>query len=229
MARVLLIDDDPSLLAVLAIALQDAGHHVLEASDGRAGLVRIAADKPDLVVSDVNMPHVDGFTLCRKVREVGNLVPIVILTSRADEVDEALGLELGADDYVAKPFSTRVLLARIAALLRREAVRSEEHGPKAILRLGSLELDADRLEVRWSGGAIVTTVTEFRMVEALARRPGVVFSRERLMELMRGDDSVVAERIVDTYVKRVRRKIEAIDPAFDRIETVVGAGYRWRG
>jgi DNA-binding response OmpR family regulator len=226
MAKILVVDDDAALLDVLAMALQDAGHTALTASDGRAGLSRIDADRPDLVISDVNMPHVDGFTLCRKLREVRNGVPIVLLTSRTDELDEALGLELGADDYVAKPFSTRVLLARVAALLRRESARNEP--PKPLVRVGLLELDAERLEARWNATMFITTVTEFRMVEALARRPGVVFNRDRLMELMRGDDSVVAERIVDTYIKRVRRKIEAIDPAFDRIETVVGAGYRWR-
>jgi DNA-binding response OmpR family regulator len=225
-ARVLLIDDDPSLLSMLSLALEDAGHVPLEAADGRAGLARITADRPDLVVSDVNMPGVDGFTLCRRIRESGQDVPIILLTSRADEVDEALGLELGADDYVAKPFSSRVLLARIASLLRRQQARRE---PRVVpMRVGSLSLDGERLEVRWNEALIETTVTEFRLLEAVARRPGVVFSRTRLLELVRGDDSVVAERIVDTYVKRLRRKLEAADAAFDRIETVIGAGYRWR-
>lgn len=226
-ARVLVIDDDSSLRAMVAMALSDAGYTVVEAADGRAGLVHIAKDAPDLVISDVNMPEIDGFTLCRRVREAGNQVPLILLTARDDEVDQALGLELGADDYIAKPFSTRILLARVAALLRRQHVRATAK-VTSVLTLGALTLDGERLEAKWAGTAIVTTVTEFRLLEVLVKRPGVVFSRERLLESMRGDDSVVAERIVDTYVKRIRRKLEAVDPLFDRIDTVVGAGYRWK-
>lgn len=226
--RVLLVDDDASLLDVLSLALQDAGYDVATARDGQMGWSLLRAHGHDLVVSDVNMPVLDGFSLCRRIRESGSAVPIVLLTSRDDEVDEALGFELGADDYVSKPFSTRILLARIAALLRREQLRSGG-GAGAVLRVGALALDGERLEIRYLDQPIESTLTEFRMLEALARRPGVVFSRSRLLEHVRGDDSVVAERIVDTYVKRLRRKLEGIDPAFDRIETVVGAGYRWRG
>ncbi|MFZ5476134.1 MAG: response regulator transcription factor [Myxococcota bacterium] len=226
MARVLLIDDDPTLIEVLSLAFVDAGHAVDAAADGHEGLARARAARPDVVVSDVNMPRVDGFTLCRRLREAGDRVPVVLLTSRDSEIDEALGLELGADDYVTKPFSTRVLLARVAALLRREAARGEP--VREARRLGRLAVDADRLEVRWGEVPVEVTVTEFRLVEALCGRPGVVHSRDRLMELMRGDDSVVAERIVDTYVRRLRRKFERVDDTFDAIETVIGAGYRWR-
>jgi DNA-binding response OmpR family regulator len=173
------------------------------------------------------MPGLDGFSLCRRLRESGNRVPLVLLTSRDDEIDEALGLELGADDYVAKPFSTRVLLARVAALLRRDAMRAAHQTEHAVAK-GALELFPERLEVRYAGKPITVTVTEFRLLEALASRAGFVLSRDRLLEIVRGDESVVAERIIDTYVRRLRRKIEAIDPAFDRIETVIGAGYRWK-
>jgi DNA-binding response OmpR family regulator len=228
MARVLLVDDDASLLDVLSLALQDAGHDVATARDGQMGWSLLRAHGHDLVVSDVNMPVLDGFSLCRRIRESGSAVPIVLLTSRDDEVDEALGFELGADDYVSKPFSTRILLARIAALVRRQQLRSGG-GAGTVLRVGALALDGERLEIRYLDQPIESTLTEFRMLEALARRPGVVFSRTRLLEHVRGDDSVVAERIVDTYVKRLRRKLETVDPTFDRIETVVGAGYRWRG
>ncbi len=227
MPRILLIDDDASRPDALAIAFEDAGHDVRTAPDGIEGLERVRADKPDAVVSDVNMPGLDGFALCRKLREAGNRVPLVLLTSRDNEIDEALGLELGADDYVAKPFSTRVLLARIAALLRREALRAAEQLERAVTK-GALELFPERLEVRYAGKPIVATVTEFRLLEALATRAGMVLSRERLLDLVRGDESVVAERIIDTYVRRLRRKLEAVDPAFDRIETVIGAGYRWK-
>jgi DNA-binding response OmpR family regulator len=227
MPRILLIDDDPALLDVLSLAFEDAGHEVVRARDGAAGLSLFSGGGAEVIVSDVNMPGVDGFTLCRRLREAKSEVPILLLTSRDGEIDEALGLDLGADDYVVKPFSTRVLMARVQALLRRQAVRAGG-GRRTVTRVGALELDAERLEVRYAGAPVPVTVTEFRMLDALASRPGVVFSRERLLELVRGDDSVVAARIVDTYVRRLRRKLEEVDARFDRIDTVVGAGYRWR-
>ncbi len=230
MPRVLLIDDDRELLDVLSLAFEEAGYEVTTAPDGREGLAAIAKERPDAVVSDVNMPAVDGFLLCRTLRGKRDFLPLILLTSRDGEIDEALGLELGADDYVAKPFRTRVLLARVAALLRRDALRAGGAGGEAapaVVR-GALSIDPERLEIRWRTAPITTTVGEFRVLECLARRPGVVLSRERLLAQIRDDDSVVGDRIVDTYVRRLRRKLEAIDPAFDRIETVVGAGYRWR-
>lgn len=228
MAHILLIDDDLALLDVLSLSFEDAGHQVARAKDGSEGLERIRQRRPDIIVSDVNMPEVDGFSLCRKLRATGDATPVILLTSRDSEIDEALGLELGADDYVSKPFSTRVLLARVAALLRREELRGGGAARQSRLVQGALELDAERLEVRYRGTPVRVTVTEFRMLEALARRPGVLFSREKLLELTRDDDSIVVDRIIDTYVRRLRRKLEAIDPAFDRIETVVGVGYRWK-
>jgi len=226
MATVLLIDDDSSLLDVLALACEDAGHEVLTAPNGRDGWDRLTRQRPDVVVSDVNMPGIDGFSLARRMREAGDATPLILLTSRDSEIDEALGLELGADDYVAKPFSTRVLLARIGALLRRQAARATE--AVAAREHGALSVHAERLELRWNGETLVTTVTEFRLIETLSARPGVVFSREQLLRAIRDDDSVVVERIIDTYVRRMRRKFEDLDPAFDRIDTVIGAGYRWR-
>lgn len=228
MSRILLIDDDASLLDVLALSFEDAGYDVVTASDGASGLAKHRAAPAALLVSDVNMPHLDGFSLCRSLREAGDEVPVILLTSRDNEIDEALGLELGADDYVAKPFNTRVLLARVKALLRRQDARASDQSGKRVVA-GRLSLDSDRLEARYDEVVIVTTVTEFRLLSALASRPGIVLSRERLMELARGDDSVVAERIIDTYVRRLRRKLEAVAPGFDEIETVIGAGYRWRG
>jgi DNA-binding response OmpR family regulator len=226
-AKILLIDDDASLLDALSIAFEDAGHEVLTAPDGVRGFATVRAELPDAVVSDVNMPGLDGFSLCRRLRDGGSTVPLVLLTSRDNDVDEALGLELGADDYVAKPFSNRVLLARVAALLRRENRRSSAEAERPVAR-GRLELFPERLEVRYAGAPIAVTLTEFRLLEALASRAGIVLSRDRLLEIVRGDGSVVAERIIDTYVRRLRRKLEAVDPAFDRIDTVIGAGYRWK-
>ncbi len=231
MATILLIDDDAELLDVLSMAVEDAGHEALTAADGITGMGQVQRASPQLIISDVNMPGLDGFSLCKRLRDQGDQTPMILLTSRDNEVDEALGLELGADDYVAKPFSTRVLLARVAALLRREERRTaaDDNGDDGgRLELGKLSLDADRLEVRWDGAPIRVTVTEYRMLEAFARRPGVVLSRDRLLDLARGDDSIVAQRIIDTYVRRLRKSFCAADPDFDRIETVIGAGYRWR-
>ena len=226
MPRVLLIDDDPSLLDVLGLSFEDAGYQVETARDGREGLERIRETTPDVVVSDIAMPRVDGFALCRAVREAGNLVPLVLLTSRDSEIDEALGLELGADDFVTKPFSTRVLLARVGALVRRESLRQHATPVPEPRRVGKLSLDEARLEVRWDGQPMTVTVTEFRLLEMLTERPGLVLTRAAALERLRGD-TAVAERIVDTYVRRLRRKLEQLDPSFDHIETVVGAGYRW--
>ena len=227
MPRVVLIDDDPALLDVLGLAFEDAGYQVHTAPDGRAGLDRIQQTTPDVVVSDVNMPRLDGYALCRTLRETGNLVPVVLLTSRDSEIDEALGLELGADDFVTKPFSTRVLLARVGALVRREQMRALAAPPAEPRRVGNLSLDEERLEVHWGGHPVVVTVTEFRLLQLLVERPGMVLSRASILEQLRGD-TAVAERIVDTYVRRLRRKLEQLDADFSHIETVVGAGYRWR-
>jgi DNA-binding response OmpR family regulator len=201
---------------------------VITAPDGARGWAAATDKSPDLVVSDVNMPGMDGFTLCRKLREAGRDVPIVLLTARDNEIDEALGLELGADDYVSKPFSTRVLLARVKSLLRRQVLRAAGSRGAGVLELGPLHMDPERLEVRWRGSLLETTVTEYRMLEALANRPNIILSRERMLELTRDDGTVVAERIVDTYVRRLRRKFEAIDGEFEAIDTVIGAGYTWR-
>jgi DNA-binding response OmpR family regulator len=229
-ARVLLIDDDPALLDALCMGFEDAGHEVLCARDGSEGLRRIDADRPELVVSDVNMPGIDGFTLCRRLRAASKDIPIILLTSRDGEIDEALGLELGADDYVSKPFSTRVLLARVGALIRRERLRANAASSEQIqpLRVGETVLDPGRLRVEHRGAEVRVTVTEFRLLEALCGHPGRVLTRAHILEQIRGDDSVVDPRIVDTYVRRLRRKLETVDPTFVAIETVVGVGYRWR-
>jgi DNA-binding response OmpR family regulator len=225
MARVLIIEDDAELLDVLSLAFEDAGHEVRTAVDGRDGLDACLEIAPDVVVSDVNMPRLDGFNLTRQLRARGSAVPILLLTSRDSEIDEALGLELGADDYVHKPFSTRVLLARVDALLRRGRATENVQAP---LSSGGLSLWLDRLEVRYHDRPIATTVTEVRLLECLMRRPGIVLSRDRLLELVRDDDSIVQSRIIDTYVRRLRKKLGEIDPSFDRIETIIGAGYRWK-
>lgn len=228
MARLLLIDDDPSLLEVLTLAFEDAGHSVRTAPDGALGLRAIAEGDVELVLSDVNMPLCDGFALCRKLRQSGSDLPVILLTSRDSDIDEALGLDVGADDYISKPFSTRVLVSRVAALLRRSELRRGSSASTPEKCVGRLVLCSERVELRFAGTPIAVTVTEFRLLECLASRPGVVFSRDRLLETLRGD-TVVDPRIVDTYVRRLRRKLESVDPGADVIETVIGAGYRLRG
>jgi len=228
MANVLLIEDDRALTDALAMAFEDAGHTVSAEADGKDGLARIERDRPDVVICDVQLPRLDGLSLCRMLRARGDAVPFVLLTARDSELDQALGLDLGADDYVVKPASARILLARVHALLRRHAARQKPPAEAVLVIAGALQIDRERLEVRWHGAAVETTVTELRLLEALAARPGIVLSRARLLELARGDDSSVADRLIDTYVRRLRRKFEAIDATFDAIETVIGAGYRLR-
>lgn len=228
MKTVLLVDDDASFLDVVSLVLAEAGYRAVRALDGAEALERIDRDAPALVVSDVNMPRLDGFSFCRTLRERGYTMPVILLTSRAGEIDQVLGLELGADDYLAKPFSNRVLLARIAALMRREALRHDET-PSPKTTCGALELDPGQLRVHYRGTEIQVTLTEFRLLEALAVRPGQVRSRGQLLEKTRdGDDGLVDGRVIDTYVRRLRRKLEAVEPGFAAIETVIGAGYRWR-
>jgi DNA-binding response OmpR family regulator len=224
--RVLLVEDDPNTLAALGDAFADGGYDVAREDDGARGLARALREGFDVIVSDVNLPGLDGFSLCRRLRAAARSTPLILLTSRDSEIDEALGLELGADDYVTKPFSARVLLARVGALLRR--ARGVEATADDTLARGPLRIDRARLEVRWHGALIPATVTELRLLDALARRPGRVQSREQLMAHARDDDAHVAPRIVDTYVARLRKKLDAVAPGSDPIETVVGAGYRYR-
>jgi len=227
MARVLLVDDDASLLDVLALAFGDAGHEVRTAKDGREAETIVTHERLDLLVTDVNLPHKDGYSLVRELRAKGHTLPIVLLTSRDTEVDEILGFDLGADDFVSKPFSTRALLARVSALLRRGKGPEGAAATKPVTS-GKLSVDVERLAATYDGHELVLTLTEHRILEAFVRRPGIVLSRSRLLELGRGDDGVVDDRLIDTYVRRLRRKIEAVDATFEGLETVIGAGYRLR-
>lgn len=227
-AKILVIDDEVDYLEMLVMALENEGFECVRAVDGRAGLELARSEEFDLVVSDINMPEVDGYKLCRTLRQESPALPIILLTSRDGEVDETLGLELGADDYVTKPVKNRVLIARIRALLRRSQLSSEEASEDQILELGQLRLDRDRLGVWWDDQAVGLTATEFRLLWKLAGSPGRVYDRDLLLEAMRPDDSFVSDRMVDSYVNRVRRKLEKIDPDATPIETVIGVGYRFR-
>ena len=231
-ATIALVDDDRNILTSVSIALQAEGFATRVYSDGEAALKALTDNPPDLAILDVKMPRMDGMELLRRLRE-RSTVPVIFLTSKDEELDEALGLSLGADDYVTKPFSQRLLIARIRAILRRSEVRAEaaeaqaEGAAEAEIVRGRLVLDPARHRVGWEGRDVTLTVTEFLILEALAQRPGVVKSRNQLMDVAYQDDIYVDDRTIDSHIKRMRRKFRAADPAFDGIETLYGVGYRF--
>jgi two-component system response regulator ChvI len=229
--NIALVDDDRNILTSVSIALQAEGFATRVYSDGETALKALVDNPPDLAVLDVKMPRMDGMELLRRLREKSDL-PVIFLTSKDEELDEALGLAMGADDYIAKPFSQRLLIARIRALLRRTELRAApaEEGTseeKAELVRGRLAMDPARHRVRWDDREVTLTVTEFMILEALAQRPGVVKSRNQLMDVAYQDDIYVDDRTIDSHIKRMRRKFRAIDGGFGAIETLYGVGYRF--
>jgi two-component system, OmpR family, response regulator ChvI len=226
-----LVDDDRNILTSVSIALQAEGLITRLYTDGEAALKALIDNPADLGVFDIKMPRMDGHELLRRLREK-SAMPVIFLTSKDDEIDEELGLALGADDYIAKPFSQRLLIARIRAILRRVALIGQKpsdadvKADEALLR-GRLEMDAARHRVRWDGKDVALTVTEFMILEALAQRPGVVKSRNLLMDAAYQDDVYVDDRTIDSHIKRLRRKFRLVDAKFDAIDTLYGAGYRY--
>jgi two-component system response regulator ChvI len=230
MANITLVDDDENIVASIAMALESHGHKVTAFYDGAAGLAGLEADPPDLVVLDVKMPRMDGMEVLRRLRQTSN-VPVIMLTSKDDEIDEILGFNLGADDYIHKPFSQRLLLERVKALLRRtgaEALEDPTAESAKALRRGKLGMDPARHECTWEGKAVKLTVTEFLLLQALAQRPGFVKSRDNLMDAAYDDQVYVDDRTIDSHIKRMRKKFRVVDPEFDAIETLYGVGYRYR-
>jgi two-component system response regulator ChvI len=226
-----LVDDDRNILTSVSIALQAEGFITRVYSDGETALKALIDNPPDLAILDVKMPRMDGMELLRRLREKSAL-PVIFLTSKDDELDEALGLAMGADDYIAKPFSQRLLIARIRAVLRRAEMRAappqeEEVAQATQIVRGRLAMDPARHRVSWNGKEVTLTVTEFMILEALAQRPGVVKSRNQLMDVAYQDDIYVDDRTIDSHIKRMRRKFRAVDDSFDAIETLYGVGYRF--
>ena len=226
-----LVDDDRNILTTVSIALQAEGFATRVYTDGETALKALIDNPPDLAVFDIKMPRMDGMELLRRLR-ANSALPVIFLTSKDDEADEEAGLEMGADDYIAKPFSLRLLLARIRAILRRGDVSSGEHpalagsgGDGAIIDRGRLTMDPARHAVTWDGLAVSLTVTEFLLLEALASRPGVIKSRNQLMDAAYPDDVFVDDRTVDSHIKRMRHKFRTVDPEFSAITTLYGAGY----
>jgi two-component system response regulator ChvI len=230
--EIALVDDDRNILTSVSIALQHEGFVARVYSDGATALKALTDNPPDLGVFDIKMPGMDGMELLRRLRETSSM-PVIFLTSKDDELDEALGLAMGADDYISKPFSQRLLIARIRAILRRqelargEAASADAEPEPPLLERGRLVMDSARHKVLWDGKDVTLTVTEFLILEALAQRPGVVKTRNQLLDIAYQDDVYVDDRTIDSHIKRIRRKFRASDPDFDAIETLYGVGYRF--
>ena len=229
MAKIALVDDDRNILTSVSICLEAEGFEVETYNDGQAALDAFNRKLPDMAVFDMKMPRMDGMELLQRVRQKTQM-PIIFLTSKDDEIDEVLGLRMGADDYVKKPFSQRLLVERIRALLRRkQAIETNEEGveeAKTIIR-GNLEMDPLRHQVKWKGQDVTLTVTEFLLLQALAQRPGVVKSRDQLMDVAYDDQVYVDDRTIDSHIKRLRKKMRSVDDEFASIETLYGIGYKY--
>lgn len=226
---VAVVEDEETIREAIRFALKQDGHRSEGYDDGQAAWDAFARALPDLVILDIGLPRLDGLELCRRLRTRSDALPVIFVTSREDEFDRVLGLEIGADDYLCKPFSMRELMARVKVLLRRAALIDSTQRPAddELIVVGDLTLDPLRLTASWKGKPAALTVTEFLLLQALARRPGLVKSREQLMDAAYPDRVSVSDRTIDSHVKRIRRKLEACDPSFGAIEGVYGAGYRY--
>ncbi len=233
MANIALVDDDKNILASVSMLLEQEGYHVRTFSDGAAALTALTTAPPDLAILDIKMPRMDGLELLRRLRQAQDL-PVIFLTSKDEEIDELMGLNAGADDYIRKPFSQRLLLERVRAVLRRAegktlpAAANGEAAKKEALVRGKLALDPQRHECTWDGKPVRLTVTEFLILQALAQRPGFVKSRDSLMDAAYDDQVYVDDRTIDSHIKRLRKKFKAVADDFDAIETLYGVGYRYR-
>ena len=230
---VAIVDDEEHLRVTVSRALRGEGYRTAVFSDGAEAWDSISTAKPDLAILDIIMPRMDGLELCRRLRASSVTLPVMFLTSRDEEFDRVLGLELGADDYLCKPFSLRELAARVKVLFRRAGPRAVETGREAaggdVVNVGSLSLDTRRFTAAWSDTPVRLTVTEFRILLSLARQPGHVRTREQLLAEAFPHDSYMGDRTIDCHIRRIRGKLEDLDEEFDGIETLYGLGYRLRG
>ncbi|MGV6805327.1 MAG: response regulator transcription factor [Ruegeria sp.] len=231
MSKIALVDDDRNILTSVSMTLEAEGFEVETYNDGQAALDAFNKKLPDMAVLDIKMPRMDGMDLLQRLRQKTQM-PVIFLTSKDDEIDEVLGLRMGADDYVKKPFSQRLLVERIRALLRRQdAVESDEGavatGDAKVMERGDLRMDPLRHAVSWKGTDVSLTVTEFLLLQALAQRPGFVKSRDQLMDVAYDDQVYVDDRTIDSHIKRLRKKMRAADSEFSAIETLYGIGYRY--
>lgn len=231
MATIALVDDDRNILTSVSMALESEGYRVETYTDGASALEGLQTRPPNLAIFDIKMPRMDGMELLRRLRQKSDL-PVIFLTSKDDEIDELFGLKMGADDFIKKPFSQRLLVERVKAVLRRFVTRdtgskSQDQKQKSIER-GQLVMDQERHTCTWKGQPVTLTVTEFLILHALAQRPGVVKSRDALMDSAYDEQVYVDDRTIDSHIKRLRKKFKSVDDEFDMIETLYGVGYRFR-
>ena len=228
MVKICLIDDDQNILASLSLALKSEKFDVEIYSDGIAGLEALKNNNFDIAILDIKMPRLDGLEVLQKLRNMSD-IPVIFLTSKDDEIDQLLGLKMGADDYITKPFSQKLLIERVKVILKRTAFSSEENqvNNDSLIERGNLLLNMDRHECHWKGERIKLTVTEFLLLESLVNRPGYVKNRDQLMSAAYSDDLYVDDRTIDSHIKRIRRKFKSIDKNFNSIETLYGVGYRF--
>ena len=228
MVKICLIDDDQNILASLSLALKSEKFEVETYSDGIAGLEALKDNNFDIAILDIKMPRLDGLEVLQKLRNSSD-IPVIFLTSKDDEIDQLLGLKMGADDYITKPFSQKLLIERVKVILKRTSSSSKENevNSASLIERGNLLLNMDRHECHWKEERIKLTVTEFLLLESLVNRPGYVKNRDQLMSAAYSDDLYVDDRTIDSHIKRIRRKFKAIDKDFNSIETLYGVGYRF--
>jgi two-component system response regulator ChvI len=231
MATIALVDDDKNILASVTMLLEQEGYHVRSYTDGASAVTALTATPPDMAILDIKMPRMDGMEVLRRLRQVME-IPVIFLTSKDEEIDELMGLNAGADDYIRKPFSQRLLLERVKAVLRRAEGKGggapQAGEGKQIMTRGKLTLDPLRHECTWDGKPVRLTVTEFLILQSLALRPGFVKSRDNLMDAAYDDQVYVDDRTIDSHIKRLRKKFKAVADEFDSIETLYGVGYRYK-
>lgn len=230
MSTIALVDDDRNILTSVSMTLEAEGFDVITYNDGQSALDGFSRSMPDMAVLDIKMPRMDGMDLLHRLRQKSSL-PVIFLTSKDDEIDEVLGLRMGADDYVRKPFSQRLLVERIRAILRRQEALAKDAGGEPdegqLMIRGELSMDPLRHAVNWKGQPVSLTVTEFLLLQALAQRPGFVKSRDQLMDVAYDDQVYVDDRTIDSHIKRLRKKMRGVDDDFSAIETLYGIGYRY--
>ena len=231
MPTIALVDDDRNILTSVSIALEAEGYRIMTYTDGASALDGFKTSPPDLAILDIKMPRMDGMETLRRLREKSDL-PVIFLTSKDEEIDELFGLKMGADDFIRKPFSHRILIEHVKAVLRRSSINDgtvpKETDATKVLERGQLRMDPERHACIWKNEPITLTVTEYLILQALAARPGVVKSRNALMDAAYDDQVYVDDRTIDSHVKRVRKKFKLVDDTFDMIDTLYGVGYRFK-
>jgi two-component system response regulator ChvI len=233
MPTIALVDDDRNILTSVSMALEAEGYRIMTYTDGASALDGFKTSPPDLAILDIKMPRMDGMETLRRLRQKSDM-PVIFLTSKDEEIDEMFGLKMGADDFIRKPFSQRLLVERVKAVLRRASPKDptltpkETDGVAKVLERGLLRMDPERHTCTWKGEQVTLTVTEFLILQALATRPGVVKSRNALMDAAYDDQVYVDDRTIDSHIKRLRKKFKVVDDDFEMIETLYGVGYRFK-